>query len=100
MMTRRKFLALGALALPAAVGVDACTEPTNLRVAHLDLKLGWGMRFVHFTDFHYRGDRDYAAHVVRTINDLQPAFVCFAGDLVDDARYAEEALDFIRQMKA
>ncbi len=85
-MTRRKFLALGALAFPAAIAGDACLEPTNLRITKLALKENGGCRFVHFTDFHYKGDAAYAAEVVRTINELAPQFVFFTGDLVEDKR--------------
>ncbi len=100
MMTRRKFLALGALALPTAIGGDACLEPTNLRVTKLPLRENGSLRFVHFTDFHYKGDAAYAQHVIASINELGPAFVCFTGDLVEEKRFAPEALDFIRQIKA
>ena len=40
----------------------------------------------------------YATKVVDTINALAPEFVCFTGDLVEDARFAPAALDFIRQI--
>lgn len=100
-MTRRKFLALGALAFPSAIGADAALiEPTNLRVKTLSLRPGGDLRFVAFTDFHYKGDARYAAEVVGAINQLAPAFVCFSGDLVEDKRFAPAALDFIRQIKA
>jgi len=100
-MTRRKFLGLGALAIPAALGADArWIEPTLLRVTNLKLNGDGKCRFVHFTDFHHKGDVDYAAKVVGTINELGPEFVCFTGDLVEDRRYLEEALGFIRQIKA
>ena len=101
MMTRRKFLALGALALPAAIGVDAaCVEPTALRVTNLTLTPGGKLRFGQFSDWHYQGDAQYAAEVVRQINDLAPEFVCFTGDLVEDKRFAPEALKFLREIKA
>jgi predicted MPP superfamily phosphohydrolase len=100
-MTRRKFLALGALALPAAAGVDAAwIEPTKLRITQLALNNGGPLRFVHFTDFHYKGDARYAAEMVSVINDLAPEFVCFTGDLVEDKRFAPAALEFIRKIKA
>src|SRR3977135_604911 len=94
-ITRRKFLGLTALALPAAVGANArLLEPTSLRVTKLNLSGGPGnCRFVHFTDFHHKGDTSYAAEVVRTINELAPEFVCFTGDLVEQARFAPEELD-------
>ena len=99
-ISRRKFLGLTALALPATLGVDArLIEPTNLRVSTLNRGKS-GCRFVHFTDFHHKGDTDYAAEVVNTINGLEPQFVCFTGDLVEDKAFLGEALGFIREIKA
>jgi uncharacterized protein len=100
-ITRRKFLGLSALALPAtALGADfTVRETTTLRVTNL--KRGPGTcRFVHFSDFHHKGDIDYAAEVVRTINQLAPDFVCFTGDLVEEERFGPEALSFIQQIEA
>ena len=100
-ISRRKFLGLAALALPAAVGADArFIETTSLRVTKLKCRGPGTCRFVHFTDFHHKGDVDFATEVVRTINELAPDFVCFTGDLVEKARYATEALSFIRQIHA
>src|SRR3954451_7337739 len=98
-ITRRKFLGLSALALPATLGTGSALETTMLRVTKLRHGPG-GCRFVHFSDFHYKGDAEYAADVVRTINQLAPDFVCFTGDLVEEARFAPEAFDFIRQIKS
>jgi uncharacterized protein len=102
MMTRRKFLGLTALTLPTALGADArFIEPTSLRVTKFNLSAGVGdCRFVHFTDFHFKGDGSYAAEVIRSINELGPEFVCFTGDLVEDAKFAPEALGFIQQIQA
>ena len=100
-MTRRKFLALGALALPAAAGVDASwIEPTQLRITQLTMNEDGPLRFVHFTDFHYKGDARYATEMVEAINGLAPQFVCFTGDLVEEKRFAPDALDFIRKINA
>ncbi len=100
MITRRRFLALAALAVPAAVAAEAyCLEPTMLRVRRLRTGDNLGCRLVHFTDFHYKGDAGYAASVIDAINALQADFACFTGDLVEDKAFAPEALDFIRQIK-
>jgi predicted MPP superfamily phosphohydrolase len=99
-ITRRKFLGLSALALPAALGADSSAfETTALRVTKLERGPG-PCRLIHFSDFHYRGDADYATEVVRTINELAPNFVCFTGDIVEEARFAPAAFEFIRQIKA
>ena len=99
-ISRRKFLGLGALALPAVLGADsAAFETTALRVTKLQHGPG-KCRLVHFSDFHYKGDTEYAANVVSTINELAPDFVCFTGDLVEEVRFAPEAFGFIRQIKS
>ncbi len=100
-ISRRKFLGLGAFALPAILGLDACfVEPTRLRLRNLKLSDESTCRFVHFSDFHYSGDSEYAAEVVGAINKLEPDFVCFTGDLVEDRSYAAEALSFVREIHA
>ena len=100
-ISRRQFIGLGLLALPAAAGVDAhYAEPTWLRVTQLDLRPRSTCRFVQFSDLHYKGDSEFAAKVAGTINQLKPEFVCFTGDLVEDGRHSPAALDFIRQIKA
>jgi uncharacterized protein len=96
-ITRRKFLGLSALALPAALGGSSAAETTMLRVTNLRHGPG-ACRLVHFSDFHYKGDAHYAAQVVRTINGLAPHFVCFTGDLIEEARFAAEAFSFFRQI--
>lgn len=99
-ITRRQFLGLSAMALPAALGADsAARETTALRVTKLRHGPG-NCRFVHFSDFHYKGDAEFAARVVSKINELAPDFVCFTGDLVEEARFAPGAFGFIRQISA
>jgi len=56
-ITRRKFLGLSVLAVPAALGADArFIESTSLRVTELKLNSAGKCRFVHFSDFHHKGD--------------------------------------------
>jgi hypothetical protein len=99
-LTRRQFLGLGLCALPAAAGLDGrFLEPTWPRVTHFDLTPEPNCRFVQISDLHYKGDADYVAEIVRTVNALEPEFVCFNGDLVEDARFAPAALQFIRQIQ-
>jgi hypothetical protein len=99
-ISRREFIGLGLLALPAAAGLDArYAEPKWLRVTQVDLHPQSTCRFVHFSDLHYKGDAEFAQEVVDMINHLNPDFVCFTGDLVEDGHYAPAALDFVRQIK-
>lgn len=100
-ITRRKFLGLAGMALPAVAlgGNGPLDETLALRVTTLTSGPG-NCRFVHFSDFHHKGDVAYAAEMVQTINRLAPDFVCFTGDLVEEARFGAEALAFIRQIEA
>jgi predicted MPP superfamily phosphohydrolase len=99
-ISRRKFLTIGALALPAVATVHArLIEPKRLRVTNLNATSNGPCRFVHFSDLHYRGDSAYMVEVVATINELQPEFACFTGDLIEDQTFLPEALSFIRQIK-
>jgi uncharacterized protein len=100
-MNRRRFLKMTALAVPAAFAVDVgIIERTHLRIRSWEADPNGRLRFVHFSDLHYKGDQRYAANVVRQINQVAPAFVCFTGDLVEDRKYFDEALGFISQIKA
>lgn len=99
MISRRKFLGLSAVALPAALGINArWLEPRNLRVRKLVVGNG-NTRFVQISDFHHKGDTRYAAEVIETVNKLNPQFVCFTGDLVEQKSFLPEALSFIEQIK-
>ncbi len=99
-VSRRQFLRTVAFALPAAVIVDTrLIEPTNLRIRQLTAHPNGSIRFIHITDFHHKGNRRYASEVIREINNLSSTFVCFTGDLVEDASYLDDALQFITQIK-
>src|SRR5205807_2214364 len=100
-LSRRQFLKLSALALPAAAVIETrLVEPTNLRVSHVTANPSGSTRFVHLSDFHHKGNVSYGEKVVRTINSLQPEFVCFTGDLVEDIEYFDEALQLISQIES
>lgn len=101
-LKRRHFLGLLAGAIPAMAGTEAClVEPEWLAIRKLRLGTGpvW-QRFVQFTDVHYRGDAAYLRRVVTEINRLAPDFVCFTGDLVEDARFFAPALALLGGIRA
>ena len=100
-ITRRKFLATTLLAGLASAADARYVEPAWLKVHPLNLARGEPThRFVHFTDIHHKGDRAYFKAVVDCINSVAPDFVCFTGDLIEEEKYLDEALDFLSKIKA
>ncbi|MGN6643531.1 MAG: metallophosphoesterase [Verrucomicrobiota bacterium] len=101
-ISRRRFLLAASLAIPGAIITDArWMEPDWLKVKKLRLSDGKPThRFVHFTDLHYKGDREYALSLVKTINSFSPDFVCFTGDLIEETRFLPEALEMISGIKS
>jgi hypothetical protein len=101
-LSRRKFIAAALLASPGLVLADAkWVEPEWLKTSHL--RIGKGQhshRFIHFTDLHHKGDREYLTAVVDRINSLAPDFVCFTGDVVEEQKHLAEALELLAGIKA
>ena len=102
LLTRRKFIATAGVfvAATATAGDAFLFAPHRLRVSEISFAKQPRHRFVIWSDFHYSGDREYAGRVINAINDAQPEFVCFLGDLIDQRGYQEEALEFITKIKA
>jgi uncharacterized protein len=99
-ISRRKFL-LGLGSTAAVLWTDAMgIEPGSLRVTHFKIGAAPKHRFVHFTDVHHKGDTRFLQEVVDRINAEKPEFVCFTGDLIEEARYAAEALEILEGIKA
>ncbi len=100
--TRRKFLLASVLAATGSVVADArLFEPSWLKTRRISLSAGKPThRFVHFTDLHYKGDRDYVLDLVKQVNSLSPDFVCFTGDLIEETRFLAEALGLISGIKS
>ncbi len=101
--SRRWFLKSMILALPlVAVGAEGrLVEPTWLRVRQAsipDTKLG--VRFVQISDLHHKGDLAYLRHIVALVNQLQPAFCCLTGDLVEEACFLPETLEALAGIRA
>ena len=101
-VSRRRFFLAALLFSPLAACADAkWLEPTWLKVRRLRLTSGKpAHRFVQFTDFHHKGDRNYGKTVVDTINSLSPDFVCFTGDIMEEARFLPEALEILSGVRA
>lgn len=95
--SRRAFLRLGMLGL-GGLGAASWTmgvEPERLVTRHIRLSESPTQRIVHFTDTHHKGRDGYLRRVVDRINELDADFICFTGDLVEEADYVDEALDII-----
>ena len=80
--------------------VDAIfIEPHWIQVTRLSLGERPSLRVVHISDIHYKGDRSYLMRIVTMVNRLAPDAVCFTGDLVENTRYLDEALNILGQMR-
>jgi predicted MPP superfamily phosphohydrolase len=104
-MNRRRFFKRLGLITAAGLAVTATDarllEPHWLRIRRISLAAGSPVcRFAYFTDLHYKGDHDYVQSMVDKINALNPDFVCFGGDLVEEKKYAPAALHLLSGIKA
>lgn len=75
-------------------------EPYWIRIKHLRIGRSKAThRIIHITDIHYKGNRTYLERVVKAINRLSPDFVCFSGDLIEQATFVDEALDILKSIQ-
>jgi uncharacterized protein len=88
--------------LPAWVAIDAfLIEPAWIKIRRCRLAQSPGRhRLVHFTDLHYRGNRAQLMSLVKTVNGLQPSFVCFTGDIAEEKRLISEAAEIMSAVEA
>lgn len=102
LLTRRQFIASAMIGTPALAVADCIwVEPDWLKVRKIRLTEGTPQhRFVHLTDIHHKGDRAYFESVVNEVNKLAPDFVCFTGDLIEDAAFLSESLEILKKIRA
>src|ERR1700677_1235386 len=100
--SRRKFMMTALLAAPCAVPADArALEPQWVKITRLPpVSAEPTHRFVHFSDLHHKGDRAHTRSVVEMINSLSPDFVCFTGDLLEEAKFLPETLELLSGIKS
>jgi len=93
---------LGLYGVPAAIIADlALVEPNWISLRKLRLARDKPThRFIHFTDLHHKGDRDFLQSAVAKINTQSPDFVCFTGDIIENAKFLPEALELFQQIKS
>jgi len=100
-ISRRRFILASLLASPAVLAGDArWLEPQWVKTRRLRLSKKPSHRFVQFSDLHHKGDRAHTQSVVNTINSLKPDFVCFTGDIIEEAKFLPEALEVLSGIKA
>ena len=101
-ISRRRFLRAALFGTPALLLADAfLLEPAWLKVRRVRLAQDKpAHRFIQFTDLHHKGDHKYLKSVVRRINALSPEFVCFTGDIVEEAQHLAEALEILQGTKS
>jgi predicted MPP superfamily phosphohydrolase len=92
--------AIGVLAILGALlfAYASIVEPHWLKVRHLRLSNTPTVKIIHFSDVHFKGDKTYLTKVVRTINAIDADFICFTGDIVEDAKYLSGALDILARV--
>jgi len=99
MFIRKQWLCFLICGCLAYCMVDAIfIEPHWIKVTRLSLGERPSLRVVHISDIHYKGDRSYLIRIVALVNRLAPDAVCFTGDIVEEARYLDEALHILGQM--
>jgi predicted MPP superfamily phosphohydrolase len=101
-ITRRRFLQLGLIGAPVALGAEAALiEPNWIKLRKIRLAQQKPThRIVHFTDLHHKGDRSFLQSAVRIINAQSSDLVCFTGDLIEDAEHLPETLELLQQIKS
>lgn len=105
-ISRKSFFAISAILLtPLVAAADAFwVEPQWIKIRKVALpgvnKGGKQHRFVHFTDLHHKGDRDYLDLIVRKINALSADLVLFTGDLIEEKSHLPETLEFLAKIKS
>jgi uncharacterized protein len=99
--SRRQFLRIGFYGgTGGALANSFWWEPDWIKVRTVRLTAGPpAHRFVQFTDTHFKGDTKYLQTVVERINALSPDFVCFTGDLVEQAEHVRGALKVLSGIK-
>ena len=100
MRRRTRLLALVCGGLGCIVADAFLIEPHWIKIDRFSLGGRSSLRIVHISDIHYKGERSYLARIVADVNRLAPDVVCFTGDIVEDARYLDEAIEALGKIDA
>ena len=74
-------------------------EPKWVIVKHIRLSDNPTLKIVHFSDLHYKGDKEFLDKIVRKINYINPDIVCYTGDFVEDNAFLAGALESLSKIK-
>lgn len=101
-VSRRRFLCSLPLIGGGVLAAESFIEPGLIEKTRLDFRhLGIGKRIVHFSDHHYKGDRDFAREVRERIHRLEPDYVFFTGDMLENQSrdYLDEAMEWVSEFE-
>jgi len=103
-LSRRRFLALGAVGLTAAGLTDILwIEPRGVRIDELAQTTGQSgrpVRLVQISDLHLDEFNGYFRKVAELVVGLAPDLIVLTGDYLEEERNIRGVLDFLRQLKA
>ncbi len=80
------------------IGYGCGIESRSLHCRTMTINLDPVCRIAHFSDLHYKGPSRIYDRLIDAINGAQADFACFTGDLVEDIRYLDGALDVVRRL--
>jgi len=104
MLTRRRFLVLGAAGVATAGLADSLwLEPHGVRTETLTVATGQRgrpVRLVQISDLHLSDFDGYFQRVAELVNGLAPHLIVLTGDYLEEERNIRAVLDFLRQLRA
>ncbi len=104
MLSRRRFLTLGATGLAAAGLADPLwIEPRGVRIEKRSLPSGQPgrpVRLVQISDLHLEKFNSYFQKIAPLVAGLNPDLIVLTGDYLEEERNIRAVLDFLRQLKA
>ena len=104
MLTRRRFLVLGAAGVATAGLADSLwLEPHGVRTETLTVATGQRgrpVRLVQISDLHLSDFDGYFQRVAELVNGLAPHLIVLTGDYLEEERNIRAVLDFLRRLRA
>lgn len=101
-MRKPLFIILLIVAFIGAVIGDAIwIEPNSVAVSYvrIDVERPFeGLRIVHISDLHLRSYGYREENILSIIESLRPDYIFVTGDFIEDAKYLESCLKFLREL--